>query len=106
MKKINPQKTYSFFEKYLNTLVLAAVVIILGVLIYFLYTNFYLTLSEAKVVTSLQNKVISERLEKEKFYLILDNINKKTSKKIESISSSSPSLANTSTSSTIPKLRN
>ncbi len=98
MKKL--PKSYIFFYKYLNFSAFIFVITILSVLIIFLYSNFYITLSEAREVSLLQEKVISEKIEVNKFRSVIKNLEKKMTITITStdkVLKTKPALKNTTT---------
>lgn len=97
------QKHLFFIAKYLNSLVLGITVVILCVLVYFLYNNFYLTIAEAKQLNSLQEKVVSENLQKGRFNQVLEGLQAKSGAlTVASSVSSTTSTMPTSTEASVP----
>ncbi|MEK7653313.1 MAG: hypothetical protein AAB358_02455 [Patescibacteria group bacterium] len=72
--KINPLA----FARRLTPISICLIVIILILFMGFLYRNVYQTLAQAETVTNLKKEVTEESLNKEKFYQVLEKINKKT----------------------------
>ena len=72
--KINPLA----FARRLTPISICLIVVVLILFMGFLYRNVYQTLAQAETVTNLKKEVTEESLDKEKFYQVLEKIDKKT----------------------------
>lgn len=95
------------YLKYSFSLSIIIIIIILSAFVSFLYKNVYQTIAEAQELTSLRQNVISEKLEKTKFYEIISNMEKKIipADYVSTTTNIATSTASTSTTSTtLPKI--
>ena len=82
--KLTPKK----ISNWLAVIIIILTIIILILVSVFLYKNFYQTITQAKEITILQEKVALYTVDMEKFNLIIDRLSKKTlPKKLDNITS-------------------
>jgi len=80
-KKDGPKKTATIdvfrLIKYIYPLTIVIIVLILTWVMYFLYNNVYLTMTQAQIVSTLKTKVIEESVDYSGFNAIADKIKDK-----------------------------
>jgi len=66
---------FARLAKYIFSLTIAVIVAVLAWVMFFLYNNVYLTMTQAEIVSSLKSKVIEESVDYGRFNKILEKIN-------------------------------
>jgi len=78
LKKIKFKISLAKLLKYFYILTLIAAAILLGATTKFLYSNFYLAITQSDVILSLSEKVVDETVNMDKFDAIMKKIEDKT----------------------------
>lgn len=78
MKKKKIKINFFLLIRYFYPLSIFIIVVVLAALFAFLYKNVYQTLAQAETLTELKQKVSEEKLQKEKFNEIIENIENKS----------------------------